>query len=125
MARLAKGVLEGLEGLKHQLEELETAIAAGRLPSALINDFKETLDRVRGNLWTIMQLKSEPTEGKKLCVNEVLVRARLRRAASLVRDVMSDLDTSIVTSETEALEELRATLREALEKIHRRWQREY
>jgi len=123
MPLIAADVLEGLEGLKHQLEELERVVTSGKLPTAVISDFKETLDRVRGNLWTILQLKAEPTESKQLCVNEVLVRTRLRRAARLVRDVMSDLDTSFVTPETEALEDFHDALKEALEKIYRRWQR--
>ncbi len=123
MPLVAADVLEGLEGLKHQLEELQRVVTSGKLPTAVISDFKETLDRVRGNLWTILQLKEEPTEGKRLCVNEVLVRTRLRRAASLVRDVMSDLDTSFVTPETEALEDFREALKKALDKIHFRWHR--
>ncbi len=108
-----------LEELKHQLEELEQGMNYGELPTAVISDLKETIDRIRGNLWTILQLKAEPTEGKRLCVNEVVVRARLRRAASMVRAVMSDLETSFVTSETGPLEELYATLKEALRTISR------
>lgn len=120
MRSAAKDVLDEL---KQQLQEVERAMTSGELPRAVISDFKETLDRVRGNGWTLLQLNSEPTEGKRLCVNDVLVRARLRRAAGLIRDVLSDLDASFVTLETEALDDFRAALKEALDKISRRWQR--
>ncbi len=111
-----------LEELKQQLQEVERAMTSGELPRAVISDFKETLDRVRGNFWTLLQLNAEPTEGRRLCVSEVLVRARLRRAASLIRDVITDLDASFVTPETEALDDFHAALKEALEKVSRRWQ---
>ncbi len=112
-----------LDELKQQLQEVERAMSSGELPRAVISDFKETLDRVRGNVWTLLQLNAEPTEGKRLCLNDVLVRARLRRTASLIRDVISDLDASFVTPETEALDDFRTALKEALDKISRRWQK--
>ncbi len=120
MQSAAKDVLDEL---KQQLQEVERAMSSGELPRAVISDFKETLDRVRGNVWTLLQLNAEPTEGKRLCVNDVLVRARLRRTASLIRDVISDLDASFVTPETEALDDFRTALKEALDKISRRWQK--
>jgi hypothetical protein len=105
-----------LQAATAELQELEELVKSGELDSRVLNEFRDSVDHIRGTAWAVQQWVGLKESGDPYAVLPKLSAERVRRATQLTNDLVLDLQSGDVGVETEGL----AQLFSAVDDLHRR-----
>ncbi len=77
--------------LQSQLSNAEPKLAAKTIELKELEDLKETIDTMRSILWLTFLAEERRAGGEEESLPRVLVRARLRRASSILSEIRQDV----------------------------------
>ena len=100
-----------VDQLKSALDDVEKESTHDHMSRVAMEEFKVTVDTVRTSVLAMLDA-ADPTN-----YHDYLRRFRFRRANQVCQNVLSGLIDGTITPETPALDELRATVDETLERI--------
>jgi hypothetical protein len=114
---------EGFWGLNFQLRKasaellrLERGIKSGEIDPLILREFRDAVDYVRKTAWAVQEWRERQiTHRDPQTVLSLLTLERIRRATTLMRDLLADLKTQDVSHRTEGIPELARTV----EELHR------
>ena len=104
-----------LQSATANLAELEQAVKSGDLDPRVLQDFRASVDLIRGTAWAVQQwigLKEKSADPYSLL--PVLAAQRVQRMTQLARDLTVDLESVEVGIDTPGLKELY----EAVSRLH-------
>lgn len=104
LALRVKVLVNELGEIQEQLEEVE-------IPLEVLADFKRTVDHARLTLWGML---SKP-EGD---LRKGVALFRIRRTEEMCRQLGVDIEAGDITTETPALQELHASLKDTLGRVN-------
>jgi hypothetical protein len=105
-----------LQAATAELQELEELVKSGELDSRVLNEFRNSVDHIRGTAWAVQQWVGLKESGDPYAVLPKLSAERVRRATQLTNDLVLDLQSGDVGLETEGI----AGLFSAVDDLHRR-----
>jgi hypothetical protein len=101
-----------------ELQKLENSLRAGGIDLRLLKEFRDAVEYVRTAAGAVKQSRDCQLRGRDDSeVTSYLSAERIRRTTSLCLEVLADLDTGRVTSETKGLEEYGRALEQTLERL--------
>lgn len=107
-AQVAGNVLAArLQAATGNLAELEQAVKLGDLDPRVLQDFRDSVDLIRGTAWAVQQwigLKEKSADPYSL--RPILAAQRVQRITQLAKDLIVDLENVEVGLETPGLKEL-------------------
>jgi len=96
-----------LQAATNELNDLEQLIRSGDFDGHLLRDFRGAVDNVRTTAWAVQQwIPLREQGGDAYSVLPLLSAERVRRATQLAKDLLLDLETLEVGSETQGLRDL-------------------
>jgi hypothetical protein len=104
-----------LQSATANLAELEQAVKSGDLDPRVLQDFRASVDLIRGTAWAVQQwigLKEKSADPYSLL--PLLAAQRVQRMTLLARDLTVDLESVEVGLDTPGLKELYA----AVDRLH-------
>ncbi len=84
-------ILASVRQLQSRLSNVEPKLAAKTIELKGLEDLKETIDTLRSILWLTFLAEEGRASGEEESLPRVLVRARLRRASSILSEIRQDV----------------------------------
>jgi hypothetical protein len=101
-----------------ELHKLEKSLRTEGIDPRLLNEFRETVDYIRTAAQAVQQLREGQIRGRDDSeVDSVLVAERIRRAANLCLEIITDLDAGKVTNETKGVEEVYRSMEQVCDRL--------
>jgi hypothetical protein len=101
-----------------ELQKLEKSLHAEGIDPRLLNEFRDAADYLRTVSLAVQQLRERQLRGHDGSeVASELVAERIRRTANLCLEVITDIDSAKVSSETKGVDELYQSLEQACDRL--------
>jgi hypothetical protein len=101
-----------------ELQKLEKSLRAEGIDPRLLNEFRDAADYLRTVSLAVQQLRERQLHGRDDSeIVSTLVAERIRRTANLCLEVISDIDSAKVSSQTKGLDELYQSLEEVSDRL--------
>ena len=96
-----------------ELMRLEEAIKSKDIDPLILREFRDAVDYVRKTAWAVQEWRERQIQHRDPhTVLSLLTLERIRRATTLTRDVLRDLNTQDVSGRTEGVVDLRRAVEE-------------
>lgn len=96
-----------------ELLRLEEAIKSKDIDPLILREFRDAVDYVRKTAWAVQEWRERQIQHRDPhTVLSLLTLERIRRATTLTRDVLRDLNTQDVSGRTEGVVDLRRAVEE-------------
>ncbi len=96
-----------LQAATANLSELEQLVKSGDLDPRVLQDFRNSVDLIRGTAWAVQQwIGLKEQSGDPYSLLPVLSAQRVQRITQLARDLIMDLESIEVGFDTPGLQEL-------------------
>jgi hypothetical protein len=103
-----------------ELQKLENSLQSEGIDLRLLKEFRDLVDYVRTVAGAVQQLRERQLHGQEDDdVTSLLVTERIRRATNLCAEVITDLESGRVSSETKGVEEFFRALEQAQDRTKR------
>ena len=103
-----------IEQLKKDLQGIDIATVAEKLPVSVLESFKDAVDNVRTTLWAAMSDQTDPYQ-----VGAAVAEMRVKRTMDMCRRIILDIDAQDITLHSPYLLALKNVLTETLERVQR------
>jgi len=101
-----------------ELQKLEKSLQAEGIDFRLLSEFRDTVDTIRTTSLAVQQLRELQLKGQDSEeIVSVLVASRVRRATSLCHEIVADIDSGKMSSNTKDIDELYDSLELACERL--------
>jgi hypothetical protein len=96
-----------LQAATANLVELEQLVKSGDLEPRILEEFRNSVDQIRGTAWAVQQwIGLQEKSGDPYSLLPILSAQRVSRATQLAKDLTMDLESVEVGIETPGLKEL-------------------
>src|SRR5262245_16065424 len=96
-----------LQAATANLVELEQLVKSGDLEPRILEEFRNSVDQIRGTAWAVQQwIGLQEKSGDPYSLLPILSAQRVQRATQLAKDLTMDLESVEVGIETPGLKEL-------------------
>lgn len=118
---------ESFWGLNFQLRKasaellrLEQGIKSGEIDPLILREFRDAVDYVRKTAWAVQEWRERQIQHRDpQTVLSLLTLERIRRATTLTRDLLADLNVQDVNGRTEGIVELDRTIQQLHARLRR------
>jgi hypothetical protein len=101
-----------------ELQKLEDSLRSEGIDLRLLNEFRDAVDYIRTAAVVVQQLREQQMHGRDDGEVMLLLTAeRIRRAASLCLEVITDVDAGRVTADSKGVDELYRSLEQASDRL--------
>jgi hypothetical protein len=101
-----------------ELQKLEDSLRSEGIDLRLLNEFRDAVDYIRTAAVVVQQLREQQMHGRDDGeVVLLLTTERIRRAASLCLEVITDVDAGRVTADSKGVDELYRSLEQASDRL--------
>jgi hypothetical protein len=101
-----------------ELQKLEKSLQAEGIDFRLLSEFRDTVDTIRTTALAVQQLRELQLKGQDSGETiSLLVAGRVRRATSLCQELVADIDSGKLSSNTKDIDELYESLEAACERL--------